>query len=145
LSRVDKRLLQYNYEIEENNAFEKDNLRSCLLYKLRLMGHNASVQQAFINSSVNAQMKINRDENNQQEAKEIFEAEAFESLEIAKEENKKNFNLKTKRRYEKTKILTALPEIENSDIWCEDFILKCFVKDKHCLSQYQRYWLLSNP
>jgi hypothetical protein len=65
-------------------------------------------------------------------------------LRTAQEALKKNSSRKIRRRYEKTRIISLLPEIEKAPIWSDDFILKCFVKDRHYYSQQEKLWLLLN-
>jgi hypothetical protein len=143
--RIDKEWADYAMKLEVCEDFEKSNLRSCLLFQLKSMGHFPEIIEELKDDDINETTKAINAELLEQEAEEIFNAEPFEDLRIAQEAIKKNSSLQIKRRYDKTKIITYLPDIEKEDIWSPDFILETFVKDRHCLSQHQKYWLLLNP
>ncbi|MBW4450820.1 MAG: bifunctional DNA primase/polymerase [Spirirestis rafaelensis WJT71-NPBG6] len=143
--RIDTDWADYAIKLEVCEDFEKSNLRSCLIFQLKSMGHFPEIIEELKDDEINEITKAINAELLEQEAEEIFNAEPFEDLKIAQEAIKKNSSLQVKRRYDKTKIITYLPDIEKEDIWSTDFILETFVKDRHCLSQHQKYWLLLNP
>ncbi len=125
--------------------FEMNNLKWCLMFALEDAGHNVDTVEWLNDDEMNLQVKEARKFVNQKEAKELFVSDIFPDTESAHKASKKNPNLQVRRKIDKTFLLERLPQIEESEIWNEEFILKCVVEtNKNFIKQQERYWLLNN-
>ena len=121
-----------------------NNLKWCLKYALEEAGHTVSEIVLLKDEEMDFRAKEARKFVNQKEAKELFVSDVFPDTETANKASKKNPNLQTRRKIEKTFLLDRLTEIEESEVWNEEFILKCVVENKNFIKQQERYWLLNN-
>jgi len=126
------------------DSYEMKNLRECLIYALSEAGHNIEVLEWEISEDFKNIEKSAKEVIQHRHAKEIFQAEAFKSLELANQAAKANPNKEMQRRIEKTRLLDRLPGIEESSSWDADFICEHYIKDRHFISKHQRFYMLNH-
>ena len=131
-------------ELTTLDTFEMNNLKWCLIQALEEAGHNVSEIVLLKDEEMDSRAKKARKFVNQKEAKELFVSDVFPDTETANKASKKNPNIQTRRKIEKTFLLDRLTEIEESEVWNEEFIWKCVVENKNFIKQQERYWLLNN-
>ena len=132
-------------ELTTLDNFEMNNLKWCLMHALEEAGHNVSEIVLLKDDEMDFRAKEARKFVNQKEAKELFVSDIFPDTETVNKAKKKNPNLQVRRKIDKTFLLDRLPQIEESEVWNEEFILKCVVEtNKNFIKQQERYWLLNN-
>ena len=124
--------------------FEIANYRACLIHALTEVGHNVNVEEWETATAVKEAEKQAKNEIQQQQAKETFDAVEFPTIEEANKKAKATPNKATQRRIEKTRLLDRLPGIQHSEVWSADFIYHCQIKNREFIRQQERYWLLKN-
>ena len=126
------------------DQFEMNHYRKCLIHALREAGHNVTIEQWDTAIKVKKAESKAKQEIQKQHAKEVFEAVEFNSIEEANKKAKASPNKATQRRIEKTRLLDRLPGINLSEVWSDDFIYHCQIKNREFIRQQERFWLLSN-
>ncbi|MBD0387693.1 MAG: hypothetical protein ICV54_14530, partial [Nostoc sp. C3-bin3] len=124
--------------------FEMQNLRLCLIHALEEVGHKVQIVQWDISQDFIGIIQGAKEAVQMQHAQELFQAEAFKTLEEANAEAKRNPRKPTQRRIEKTRLLDRLPGIELEGVYSADFIYERHVKDKDFITQQQRFYFLNN-
>ena len=125
--------------------FEMQNLRLCLIHALEEAGHHVEIEEWNTSISTSKLIKETKEAVQKEHAQELFEAEPYETIEEANMLGKTNQRKPVQRRIEKTRFLDRLPEIEKSPVYSADFIYDMYIKDKHLITQHQRFYLFNNP
>ncbi|MBD2527454.1 plasmid replication protein, CyRepA1 family [Nostoc sp. FACHB-133] len=123
--------------------FEMQNLRLCLIYALEEAGHNVEILEWEVSQQFIECIKEARETVQREHAQELFTAEPYDTLEEANKLAKIHQRKPIQRRVEKTRLLDRLPDIEKSEVYSADFIYERYVKDKHFITQQQRFYLLN--
>lgn len=124
--------------------FEQDNLQKCLIHALEEAGHSIEILQ-WESSEIAKHLEKQAKEIVQKEhAKEVYSAVAFDSVEEAREKAKSSPRKEVQRRIEKTFLLDRLPGIEESEIWSDEFIYECHIKNRDFINQQQRFYMVNN-
>ncbi|MGI2908950.1 plasmid replication protein, CyRepA1 family, partial [Tolypothrix sp. VBCCA 56010] len=144
LKRTDDDWLNFSLKLAVLDNFEMDNYRKCLIHALREAGHNVTIEQWDTSISVKEAESEAKIEIQKEHAKEVFEAVEFNSIEEANRKAKASPNKATQRRIEKTRLFDRLPDINLSEVWSDDFIYHCKIKNREFIRQQERYWLLKN-
>lgn len=109
--------------------------------------HNVEIIEVEIDEegkAINEVLKDTKEQILREGAVDLYKAEAFDTIEDAKKAEKKSPKKDVQLKIKKTKLLDRLPGIDKNDIWGDEFIYQCVLKDKHFISKQQRYWLLNN-
>ncbi|WP_144238106.1 plasmid replication protein, CyRepA1 family [[Scytonema hofmanni] UTEX B 1581] len=134
----------FSLKLAALDQFEMNNYRKCFIHALREAGHNVTIEQWDTAIKVKEAESEARVEIQKQHAKEVFEAVEFNSIEEANKKAKASPNKATQRRIEKTRLLDRLPGINFSELWSDEFIYQCKIKNREFIRQQERFWLLSN-
>lgn len=124
--------------------FEMQNLRLCLIHALEEAGHNVEILEMETSRDFEEIIQGARETVQLEHAQEVFTAEPYETIEEANELAKRSPLKQVQRRIEKTRLLDRLPDIEKSNVYSVDFIYERHIKDRHFISQQQRFYLLNN-
>ena len=124
--------------------YEMDNLRKCLIHALEDAGHDVEVIQWDIDAGIKGLESAMKEKVQRTHAKEIYDSVEFESVEKARQKAKTSPKKETQRRIERTFLLDRLPAIKDSELWGDEFIYECHIKNRDFISQQQRYWLVNN-
>jgi hypothetical protein len=134
----------YKPSIDRLAKFEDANLRACLVYKLKELGHSVTFSEHLKDAEQSEVIKEIKKELREVESVEIFDAEPFVDKEECDTAKQKNPGKRTNRRASKFFILDRLPGIENTSCWSSDFILKFFIKDKKQISNIENVLLFNS-
>jgi hypothetical protein len=142
---LNQKWLKFGIELEVLDVFEKNNLRACVIHKLRQAGHTVEIVLEESDAVVKENIKNVKKIIELTEATEIYEADPFETREEKEAAKKNNPGKTTARRSSKTDILEKLPGIEDTPIYSVEFFLKYSVKNPDLLTKIDNGYLLQNP
>lgn len=125
--------------------FEMQNLRLCLIHALEEAGHHIKIEEWNTSISTAKLIKETKEVVQKEHALELFLAKPYDTIDEANELAKTNQCKPVQRRIEKTRLLDRLPDIQKSAVYSADFIYETYIKDKHLITQHQRFYLLNNP
>ncbi|MDZ7970383.1 MAG: plasmid replication protein, CyRepA1 family [Nostoc sp. DedSLP03] len=126
------------------DKFEMDNLRDCLIHSLSEAGNNVEVIQWETIQDFKELEKEVKEQIKREHSKELFEVQEYDSVDEAKQISKTTPGKLEQRRIEKTLLLDRIPGIKDSEIWSDDFIYNCHIKDRDFITKQQRFYLLNN-
>jgi hypothetical protein len=144
MSRQDKEWFEYACQIFAIDNYERDNYRRCLIHVLEERGNICEIIEWDSSGTYSKIEKETKEQLINEAAEREFKAVPYESLEDAKKAAKGNVNYEIQAKISKTYLLDKLPGIEQKDAWSKEFVKECVVKDKHFLSQLERFYLLEN-
>jgi hypothetical protein len=134
----------FSAELGAVDNFEMDNLEKCLIHALEEAGHKVSIEEWDVASEIKEAEKAAKEYVQREHVTELFNAVEFDSTEEAKQKAKANPRKPMQRKIEKTFLLDKLPGIKDTEQWTAEFIYECHIKNKHFITQQQRYWLVKN-
>ncbi|HYX18698.1 MAG TPA: plasmid replication protein, CyRepA1 family, partial [Nostoc sp.] len=124
--------------------FEMKHLRLCLIHALEEAGHKVEIIEWDTSREYSDLLKGAKEAVQMQHAQELFVAIPLETVEEANQAAKKNPRKPMQRRIEKTRLLDRLPGIESEKAYGIDFIYERHIKNKHFITQQQRFFFLNN-
>lgn len=126
-------------------SYEKNNYRSCLRFALEQKGHKINFKTSGVNNHLAANIKEIAIAENEKRASEIFQATEYpEGLEQAKEIHEKLETVATARSLTKAHFLERAPGIQNTEVWSENYVLECLVKNRQFIKQQETFHFIYN-
>ena len=135
---------EYRLRLKIDAEFERENLRACLIYKMRKFGWECEIIQEMTEPETKLELKEIRDAANVKRAEEIFEALPFSDRDEQEKAKKSKPGRETNNRMSKTYILNKVKGIEKNSLFSAGYILECYVKKERFIPETEKFWLLFN-
>lgn len=143
MRREDGDWVRLSFDLGDDQSFEQEFLRWCLMEVLEDAGHKVVVEQMQINDAINEAVKQARKLLDRRKAEELFNATPGD-IEWANQAAKCSPGKNVQRDIELTRLIDRLPGINEKPIWSVEYLLNCYVTDKYFINKQVKFWLLNN-
>lgn len=144
IKRQDPDWFHYANKLYSIDNYERDNYRKCLVHVLEQRGNKIEFIEWNTSEAYAKIEKETKEELIDEAATREYKAVPYDTLDAAKEAAKGKVDADVQARISLTYLLDKLPGIRDKDVWSKDFIKDKVLKDKHFISENERFYLLKN-